>query len=478
VLLFLVLSAFPNTLLFVEGGPNFSGLTQKVARRGVSSLSKSIPALSVWEAHQGQCSSRRSMEVAVKRKRQLDIPQKVIDGGGFYYGITGDTLSKASKPGAIKKRLSLSDSMYEALEELKTMRKEMEQMRSDMQKLRWKMLMDGDLEGDTEENKEKEKILKRKRAKEADSLSKEIEKWAKQVLLETEEDGWKNVECSKMMRKTLNPDGLTTASIKWMKDSRGDKADKNDETEYPCIRCSSTIDAPMEDVCTYLSQESALPDYNDLVVEYKDVEEISPSAKICASWTPQILFIKRREFVTFCHHKWKKDGSEVIVSQAWTHHDFPETKEESSGKACRAYALRGANMISRCPDDADKTVITMISHANPGGNVPAWACKTAVNAMAPVEPFKIFQKINKNVKQNLPQLRERLEEAEMVSSPSGRSPRPAGIAQLGYACFWPKGGGTVEGAPKALVDRNGDRIANAPYDQSSQEEATEEGGGD
>ena len=120
----------------------------------------------------------------------------------------------------------------------------------------------------------------------------------------------------------------------------------------------------------------------------------------------------------------------------------------------------------------------MISHANPGGNVPAWACKTAVNAMAPVEPFKIFQKINKNVKQNLPQLRERLEEAEMVSSPSGRSSRPAGIAQLGYACFWPKGGGTVEGAPKPLVDRNEEGVTNAPYDQSAQEEANEEGEGD
>ena len=45
--------------------------------------------------------------------------------------------------------------MYEALEELKSMRKEMEQMRADMQKLRWKMLMDGDLEEDSEEAKEK-----------------------------------------------------------------------------------------------------------------------------------------------------------------------------------------------------------------------------------------------------------------------------------------------------------------------------------
>lgn len=213
VLLFLVLSAFPNTLLLVEGGPNLSGITKTVARRGVFSLSKSIPALSVWESHHAQCSGRKSMEVAVKRKLPAGLRQKIVDGGGFYYGITGDTLSKASKP-SDEKRLSVSESMYEALEELKIMRKEMESMRSDMQKLRWKMLMDGDLEGDSEAKKERDMIMKRKRAKEADNLSKEIEKWAQQVLLETEEDGWKTVECSKMMRKSLNPDGLTSASIK------------------------------------------------------------------------------------------------------------------------------------------------------------------------------------------------------------------------------------------------------------------------
>lgn len=128
-----------------------------------------------------------------------------------------------------------------------------------------------------------------------------------------------------------------------MKDSRGDNGDPNDNTEYPCIKCVSIIDAPLEDVCTYLSQESAFPEYNDLVVKYKDVEDITPSAKICWSQTPQILFLKSRDFVTFCHHRWKRDGTEVILNQACEHPDFPGAKEESEKKACRAYALRGAN---------------------------------------------------------------------------------------------------------------------------------------
>lgn len=128
-----------------------------------------------------------------------------------------------------------------------------------------------------------------------------------------------------------------------MRDSRGDKAEKEDETEYPCIKCVATIDAPLEDVCTYLSQESASPDYNDVVHKYKDVDEISPNAKICWSQSPQILFLKPRDFVTFCHHRWKGDGSEVIVNQATEHPDYPATTTEKEGNACRAYALRGAN---------------------------------------------------------------------------------------------------------------------------------------
>jgi len=89
---------------------------------------------------------------------------------------------------------------------------------------------------------------------------------------------------------------------------------------------------------------------------------------------------------------------------------------------------------------------TIVAHANPGGGLPQWAAKTAVNALAPIEPFKLFHKINVNVQRNQPKLRERLKEAEMVSTmPPGRSPRPGGIAQLGYACYWPNGGGNIEG---------------------------------
>jgi hypothetical protein len=128
-----------------------------------------------------------------------------------------------------------------------------------------------------------------------------------------------------------------------MKDSRGSLANQEDNTEYPCIKVVTTIDAPIDTVCAYLSQESAFPEYNDVVTEYKDIEEITAHSKICWSQSPQILFLKPRDFVTFCHHRWRRDGTQVFVNQATEHPDYPGRKEEGQGKACRAYAIRGAN---------------------------------------------------------------------------------------------------------------------------------------
>jgi hypothetical protein len=351
LLVLLSASSSLDSFWSAEAGPSFSELSQEISRRGKFSLLESIPALSVWEKQRGALS--KTLEVAVKRKQKpspIHLPKidvrSQLGNNGFYYGITPSTLTKACNKGETKK-MNLNDSMFEALEELRMMRQEMEKMRKEMQTLRGKMLLDGDFEvEDTEEEKAKKAMLQRRRAKECEKLSAEIENWAKKIMKETEDDGWKLVDCSKMMRKSLNPTGRTTASIKWMKDSRGEKADLDDNSEYPCMRCTAIIDAPIEDVSTYLSQESASADYNDLVVKYKDVEDISPNAKICWSQTPQILFLKPRDFVTLCHHRWKRDGAEVIVNQSWEHEQFPATKEEKEGKACRAYALRGAN--SKC----------------------------------------------------------------------------------------------------------------------------------
>lgn len=220
LLLLALFSASPS-INSVEAGPSFSQWTEGFSRRGKFSLSRSIPALSLWEKQRE--ASSKTLEVAVKRIRKhssivklpkIDVSSE-LGKSGVYYGITPATLTKASSKGDTKKRMNLNDSMYEALEELRILRQEMEKMRKEMQTMRSNMLLDGDLEvEDTEEEKDRKMMLHRRRAKETEKLSLEIENWAYQILKETEAEGWKDVDCSKMMRKSLNPTGRTTASIK------------------------------------------------------------------------------------------------------------------------------------------------------------------------------------------------------------------------------------------------------------------------
>ena len=259
---------------------------------------------------------------------------------GVYYGIDPE---KEMPPGGRARKPrppKIEDSMVLALEELRMLRLEMERMRTEIQQLKRKMIGDDDDDYIDDESKA---IALRKKQMEAEQLAAEIESWAIDMLEEGgEEDGWARIECSKMVRKSMNQMGQTTAFLKWMVDPRAEKADKEDQTLYPCIKCSSTIDAPLELVCSYLSRPEACSNYNDVVDNFEDLEEISPSAKICWASSPQILFVKPRDFITFCHHRWKSDGSQVIVNQACEHKKFP-LGEEKEGKSCRGYALRGAN---------------------------------------------------------------------------------------------------------------------------------------
>jgi len=433
-------------------------IVQEISRRGQMTLTRSISALRVTAKRIDSINGERqtlwkdtlaeTVQVNIIGKTRI---RNILDfqKPGFYYGINPDTMMPKKKDDR-NRPPKLKDTMIEALEELKIIRQEMERMRVEMEQLKRKLVGEDDDrnidEYSSEEAKAKGMMIRRKRKKEAEKLAEEIESWAHKILQEGEEDGWKRLECNKMVRASVNRMERTTAYMKWMPDSRGEKADKEDRGKYPCIKCYSTIDAPLEEVCTYLSQPDKSVEYNDVVEKHKDLEEISPSAKICWSQSPQILFVKPRDFVTFCHHRWKSDGTEIIVNQACEHPKYPSEEMEKDGKSCRGYALRGVNILSRCSEDPSKTNIAIVAHANPGRGLPEWATKAAVNALAPIEPFKLFHKINEKVIHNQPQLRERVEEAKTVStmSPSGRSSRPGGISQLGYACFWPDGGGKIE----------------------------------
>lgn len=89
----------------------------------------------------------------------------------------------------------------------------------------------------------------------------------------------------------------------------------------------------------------------------------------------------------------------------------------------------------------------MLSHANPGGGLPQWAMTTAVNAVVQVEPFKFFHNMNdsiRNYQEPASSLQHSQTQVSNVGNHPERSNKPAGIAHLGFTCFWPKGGGLEE----------------------------------
>lgn len=265
----------------------------------------------------------------------------------------------------------MSNILGETMLELREMREEIISLREELHAVKKRLREEGggqqqlgrqpfdsevDMEGFTQEEEEAEQESSpekgiRSRKRDFDRISKEVEKWACNLLFEEERtgNGWKEISCNNMMRKKFNKDGRTQVYLKWMADSRDEQdressvSDKADSLDYPCIKCYSTIDAPMETVCSFLSDEETIPIYNELVVDHDDIEEITPHSKITWTKMPKVLFVKSRDFVTFCSHRWWRDGTQVIVNQACEHNDRPGVMVEGQGDATRGFALRGAN---------------------------------------------------------------------------------------------------------------------------------------
>ena len=158
-----------------------------------------------------------------RKKRRMNLPsvdKSQLESGGFYFGLTTKTLSQASTGNESKRKPSLSDSMSEALEELRRMRLEMEAMRKEMQTLKRKMMSEGDLETDSEEARAQARQAKKRKARECEKLAAEIEEWAMRMIQEGDQDGWREVSCNKMMRGSINPTERTRAYLKVRRPSR------------------------------------------------------------------------------------------------------------------------------------------------------------------------------------------------------------------------------------------------------------------
>jgi hypothetical protein len=426
--------------------------------------------------------------------------------------------------------VGIEETVTVTLEELRQMRQEMISLRLELLRLKRHVIGDTRMEDDDEQEstllllsppppksirdetlspqhqqqqqqqqQQLDKITMKQRQREFERISWEVEQWSKKLLFgdhqEGDNDVWTEMKPNNVIRGMFNRDGRTRAYITWLPDSRHERYRISDDDDdgtrlYPCMKIYSSVDAPFSHVCWYLSQKNHLRDYNDLIADQHDVEIITPSSKICWAQTPQILFIKPRQFTTFCAHRWLKDGTQVVINHAMTSSSYanvgagritqstttttPTTMDTTNNNMPKAYALRGANYICPDPDDPEnRTLVAMLAHASPGTDIPQWACKTAVNTLAPVEPFKLFHKINQGVKRASLQQQQQQKQQEGGTEPittmvdaedfrpgtahrdnttrDGRSHRPAGIGQMGYACFWPEGGGLIEKSPVVVT---------------------------
>lgn len=354
---------------------------------------------------------------------------------GCYFGMSSEMMSSQNYHRRDEEKEAMKILLGQYREGLEAYREEIRDLRKDVRKLQG--IEDDELE------EELPKVTLKKG--EWDQIGLEIERWAQKIAdekIEDGKDGWKEIIVSRMC-SNFNKDGRIKCYLKWMKDSRGIWADQADNQVYPCIRVQTTIDAPLEMVCRYLADEKSLPDYNALVQKHKDLEDITPYSKICWGQSPKILFVKPRDFVTFCHHRWKRDGTQVVVNQACNHDDY-DYLEKTDKKSLKAYALRGGNFISPHPEDPNKTNLCIVAHANPGPDISPYWTRVAVNQLVQIEPFKLFHKINYFAKQYAPSNDDKV---QLVNSSPGRSKRPGGLSQMGYACFWPNGGGLKEEVP-------------------------------
>ncbi len=168
------------------------------------------------------------------RLPQLQPPPNQFSGQSFYFGAPSTLLfpeksktarntsnknaliaKKKSKP----RQVALSQVMTETLDELRIVREEMEALRRELRALKKRMSGDSMDEEDEVGREERQKILlarRKQRQREFDRLAREIERWAEQALFheDGEQDGWKEVQCNKLIQHAFNRKGNIRAYVK------------------------------------------------------------------------------------------------------------------------------------------------------------------------------------------------------------------------------------------------------------------------
>ncbi len=134
---------------------------------------------------------------------------------GVYYGLTPQNTRHTP---STKRTIALRDTMIETLQEIKSMRKELELLRQEIHNLKQGEAGTAPSQGDQQLS-----VLARRKElqREFEGVGEQVEQWAEEMLFGPDDDNWTEVQCSRVLRGAINKDGRTRAFIRWMKDSRG-----------------------------------------------------------------------------------------------------------------------------------------------------------------------------------------------------------------------------------------------------------------
>ena len=161
-----------------------------------------------------------------------------------------------------------------------------------------------------------------------------------------------------------------------------------DEANFAMIKSEAVLEAPPAQVFALFIDNRRAPEFNEYCKEVVDLEYLDAQTKVTWSCSGHIAggLVHSRDFVTRSHYTALKDGTLVIANRAEDHPGAPPTQRH-----VRMKMVWGGNIIRPAPGGAGGTLLTTLTHINPGGAGETRCGRMFLQATAASGPRKFVQ---------------------------------------------------------------------------------------
>lgn len=125
-----------------------------------------------------------------------------------------------------------------------------------------------------------------------------------------------------------------------------------------------------------------------LLREIADIDRLSEDTKVTWSASGRYGPFRARDACTIVHFRKLRDGSLVVINRAAEH-----VKAPRSDKYVRSQVLLAGNVMRAHPTDPNKTLLTTLTHINPGGCVDTKAGAAMINMITATSPVLFHRKV-------------------------------------------------------------------------------------